>query len=371
MTPSSLRQAVKRLLTRGSEASERAGAVAQYTVVYPPTMLWANFQRPHNVLTHLARHHDVRCLFNDWTVGWDEYEDGSLIVTRRAFRTRHHRGPFVYYFSIPEKLDYLGRHRLRPDLLVFELMDLPEEEFSGWQKKLPEAIARADIVRTTNPRITEYLREHFVEALGDKEVRTSYNGVDLERFDPTRTLRHPRELAAVQKPILGFYGNLDWWIDWGLMRRLSELSEYQVVVIGDTEGQRDKIPADLLQSSIMWLGRQPIEELPNYLDCFDLALFPFVVNEMTDAVDPLKVWEYLAFGKPVLATSTAFVRSHQELFHVVEAGDPGQAVSSALAAAKKEELVSAWRAAAAERDWRHVADDLHAQIGEKLDNRAG
>jgi glycosyltransferase involved in cell wall biosynthesis len=371
LTPLSLRQALQGLLTRGSEASERAGAAAEYTVVYPPTMLWANFQRPHNVLTHLARHHEVRCLFNDWTVAWDEYEDGSLIVTRRAFRARYHRGPFVYYFSIPEKLDYLRRHRLRPDLLVFELMDLPEEEFRGWKEKLPEAIARADIVRTTNPRITEYLREHFVEALGDKEVRTSHNGVDLERFDPTRTHEKPPEFASVRKPILGFYGNLDWWIDWELMRRLSELTEYQVVVIGDTEGRRDKIPADLQRSSIMWLGRRPIEMLPDYLDCFDVALFPFVVNEMTDAVDPLKVWEYLAFGKPVLATSTAFVRSHPELFHIVDRGDPAQAVLKALAAAREETLVLAWRAAAAERDWRYVADDFHAQIREQLGERGG
>lgn len=329
-------------------------------------MLWANCQRPHHLLTQLARHHDVRALFNDWTVPEEVLEGGRLIVTRRAFRTRYHQGPLVYYFSIPDKVDYLRRHRLEPDLVVFELMDLPEREFADWKVALPRALERADLVRTTGPAITDYLREHHADALGDKPVSTSRNGVDLELFDPDRALSRPPELAGVDKPILGFYGNLDWWIDWALVEALAGLADYQVVVIGDTEGRRPRIPARLRISPILWIDRKPVGELPAYLKCFDVALFPFVVNEMTDAVDPLKVWEYFAFGKPVLATRTAFVEARADLFHVVDAGAVEQAVAAALAEADDPALVAARRAAAAERDWRRIADTLHGEIGVAL-----
>ena len=329
-------------------------------------MLWTNHQRPHHVLTQLARHHEVRCLFNDWTVREESLEDGRLIVTKKAFRSRYHEGPLVYYFSIPEKIDYLVRHFLRPDLLVFELMDLPEKEFAGWKAKLPRALRRADVIRTTHPAITDYLHREFADDLGDKQVTTSFNGVDLEMFDPDRPYERPDVLRDVEKPVLGFYGNLDSWIDWDLIAELASLSEYQVVVIGGTEGTAPKVPPALLASSVIWVDKRPIAEIPGFLSCFDVALFPFVVNEMTDAVDPLKVWEYLSFGKPVLATPTRFAREHAGVLELVGPAGVEEAVTRAMTSRNDPTKVAARKAAAAARDWRVVADDLHDEIMAQL-----
>jgi glycosyltransferase involved in cell wall biosynthesis len=349
---------------------------ADYTIVFPPTMLWANHQRPHHVLTQLARRHPVRCLFNDWTVDEEVLEGGRLIVTKRAFRRRYHQGPLVYYFSIPDKLDYLRRPPFpRPDLFVFELMDLPEAEFADWKKKLPRALERADLVRTTHPAITAYLQEHHAARLGETRVTTSYNGVDLELFDPAAQWTRPAELAGVEKPILGFYGNLDGWIDWPLIGRLAELPDYQVVVVGGTEGMAPKIPAELRSSSVLWIGKRPVTDMPAFLSAFDVALFPFVVNEMTDAVDPLKVWEYFSFGRPVLATRTSLVRENPELFEAVDAGDLVSrealdgAVRSALASGRDAGAAARRRAAAHARDWGAVADELHHEIVGTLGGR--
>ena len=349
---------------------------SEYTIVFPPTMLWANHQRPHHLLTQLARRHPVRCLFNDWTVDEEVLEGGRLIVTKRAFRRRYHEGPLVYYFSIPEKLAYLRRPPFpRPELIVFELMDLPEREFAGWKRKLPKALERAHLIRTTHPEITRYLRERHPATLGGRPITTSRNGVDLTLFDPEVERVRPPELAAVDRPVLGFYGNLDGWIDWSLIGKLSRLSDYQVVVVGGTEGMAPKIPSDLLESSVLWVDKQPVDRMPDFLSAFDVALYPFLVNEMTDAVDPLKVWEYFAFGRPVLATRTSLVRERPELFEDVEDGAEATlasldtAVRRALASRDDRAAIAVRMQAARERDWAAVADELHGEIVQALQAR--
>ena len=374
---SALRDALRAVLPGAKRAplpgDPGVGPPLDYTIVFPPTMLWSNHQRPHHMLTQLARRHPVRCLFNDWTVREERLEGGKLVVTKRAFRAGYHARPLVYYFSIPDKLDYLARHRLKPDLLVFELMDLPEEEFAVWKKKLPRALERADVIRTTHPRITKYLRDRHADAVGDTPIATSRNGVDLELFDPTRRYQLPGALRGVDRPILGFYGNLDAWIDWDLLGRLAELPECQVVVIGGTEGMAPKVPADLYAfSSILWVDKQPVSEIPRWLAAFDVALYPFVVNEMTHAVDPLKVWEYLAFAKPVLATPTAFARGLGDLVELVEGRSEDElraAVASALAVQHDPERIAGRKAAAARRDWGVIADELHEDVMGRLGSR--
>lgn len=61
-------------------------------------------------------------------------------------------------------------------------------------------------------------------------------------------------------------------------------------------------------SNIHFLGRKPYEELPNYCKGFDVALNPFVMNELTRNVNPLKVREYLAAGLQVVSTDIPEVR---------------------------------------------------------------
>jgi len=251
-------------------------------------------------------------------------------------------------------------------------MDVPEQEFASWKTRLPEALARADLVRTTGPAVTRYLRSHHADALGGKEITTSYNGVDLTLFDTGRAHPTPPDLRAIEKPILGFYGNLEGWIDWDLIERLAALPDHQVVVIGDTEGRRDRIPPRLRRSPVLWLGRKPVTELPAYLARFRVALLPFVINEMTDAVDPLKLWEYLALRRPVLATPTAFAEERADLLTLVDPARMGEAgylearVAEAAATGDDPAAAARRREAAEGRSWVEIAATLHREIVAKL-----
>lgn len=142
-----------------------------------------------------------------------------------------------------------------------------------------------------------------------KDVLLIPNGVDFVHFDKIYDDNSPvipedfKPIVALKRPIIGYYGALARWFDYDLLYKVALLKpEYSFVLIGpDYDGT-------LLQTglskypNIFWLGVKTYQELPNYLHLFDVATIPFIVNDITNATSPLKLFEYMAGKKPVVVT---------------------------------------------------------------------
>ena len=138
------------------------------------------------------------------------------------------------------------------------------------------------------------------------------HGVDFNHFRKAldEATKIPDEIANLPRPIIGFHGLLADWVDFELIKKIAEHFENgSLVLIGkitfDAERKikiLDNVP------NIHFLGRKPYEELPDYCKGFDVALNPFVMNELTRNVNPLKVREYLAAGLEVVSTDIQEVR---------------------------------------------------------------
>ncbi len=107
-----------------------------------------------------------------------------------------------------------------------------------------------------------------------------------------------RPLDLPDGPLMGYHGSLYGdWFDWGALRRVAEaFTDHTVVVIGDNRG----VPTDL-PGNIVFLGLKAQGDLAAYLRHFEVGLVPFTITDVTHAVSPLKVYEYLACGVPVAA----------------------------------------------------------------------
>ena len=133
------------------------------------------------------------------------------------------------------------------------------------------------------------------------------NAVEPERFAAGVPPADDPELAALLaegRPIAGYYGALARWLDYELLYRAACLRpDWRFVLIGPSldESFRGRPLFEL--PNVAWLGPRPYRLLPGYLAAFDVALIPFVRDEVTRAVSPLKLYEYLAGGKPVVATA--------------------------------------------------------------------
>ncbi|HEX9962693.1 MAG TPA: glycosyltransferase [Pyrinomonadaceae bacterium] len=120
----------------------------------------------------------------------------------------------------------------------------------------------------------------------------------------------PGKIKDLPKPVIGFHGLLADWVDFELIKKVAaHFKNGSVVLIGkiavDAE-QKIKILDGI--SNVHFLGRQPYADLPAYCKGFDVALNPFVVNDLTLAANPLKVREYLAAGLETVSTDIPEVR---------------------------------------------------------------
>ena len=83
---------------------------------------------------------------------------------------------------------------------------------------------------------------------------------------------------------------------------------------------RDRLSASSRHSNVHWTGIRPYDTLPAAVAAFDVALIPYMLNEYTRSVFPLKVYEYLAAGKPVVASGVPSVSTLAP--HLTLADDP-------------------------------------------------
>jgi len=161
----------------------------------------------------------------------------------------------------------------------------------------------------------ERLRQKFADrGLSPFLVR---NGVDYIFFANST---NQSLLANVPKPVVGYFGAIADWIDLDLVYEVAKLRpQYSFVLIGQVFG-RDTSALQALPN-VQLLGNQPYEFIPSYLREFDACTIPFLLNEVTAATDPVKLYEYLSLGKPVVATDMAEIRPYQDLLYIAHGAE--------------------------------------------------
>jgi glycosyltransferase involved in cell wall biosynthesis len=130
-------------------------------------------------------------------------------------------------------------------------------------------------------------------------------GCDLSVFDPAGIRGVPEDIAAIKGPIIGFIGALlSYRLDVPLLEELcKKKGEWSWVFVGkEDEGFQQSSLHGL--ANVHFLGLKKESQLPSYLAHFDVAINPQSINDMTVGNYPRKIDEYLAMGKPTVATAT-------------------------------------------------------------------
>ncbi|MEP7340306.1 MAG: glycosyltransferase [Acidobacteriota bacterium] len=107
-------------------------------------------------------------------------------------------------------------------------------------------------------------------------------------------------LGEISQPVIGYYGAIADWFDVELLAEVAlSRPDYNFVLLGGVFDV-DVSPLQAL-SNVKLLGQQPYETMPRYLYHFAACIIPFKINPITEATDPVKFYEYLSGGKPVVS----------------------------------------------------------------------
>jgi glycosyltransferase involved in cell wall biosynthesis len=252
---------------------------------------------------------------------------------------------------------------------VYDCVDDYAEQASGARNRA--LIAAADRKAAASARVVFAT----TKALRDRHLRTNpkthlvANVADFDHFARAadRALARP-ELASLSRPVLGFAGNITAEkVDFALIATLAdEDSGRTIVLAGPAErGSMDRLSELTRRPNVVWIGGVPYAQVPAVVAAFDVGLIPYVENEYTRSVFPLKVFEYLAAGKPVVATGLPELVGLEPDVVVARRSGVEAAVEAALAL-RTETDVARRRAFAAENTWDTRTERLLSLIAAEL-----
>jgi len=285
----------KRLKVKSGVENDLVEVNSKFWNLYPKTMIESINWIPSHAIFKVLNKRNSRNFANDI----------ASAISRLGFKD-------IILFN--DSSMFLGLHLkefLSPKVYTYYMRDylikVPYWQKHG-EKIEPKLIAKADTVVNNSTLYAEY---------GLQFNSNSYmvgQGCDVSLFnDEDNTIPIPAEFENIPKPIIGYVGYLtSMRLDIDLLNYMAkENKDWSIVLVGpeDEDFKNSKLHN---QDNVFFLGSKDGSELPAYVKGFDIAMNPQVVNDWTIGNYPRKIDEYLAMGKPTLATKTKAMEMFNE-----------------------------------------------------------
>lgn len=281
----------------------------------------------------------------------------------------------ILWLCRPEMGDLIGQWGEK--LVLYHVVD----EYSAYEgvanpeevrRRERELLQRADLVITTAPALYESKRPF------NRHTYLVPNAVNYELFAEVilRDGPEPADLAGLPRPRIGYVGAVNAKLD---LRYFSAVADAypaaSVVIVGPVNipAEDEELRRLKAAPNVRFLGRKPAEQVPCYIKAMDVCLLPYRQNEWTRHISSLKLYEYMACEKPIVASDVPAARQFAELVYIV--GTPAEAVPAVGQALRghPEEIRRRQRRVAQENTWRRrveMLSDIIAGVLEEKRRRA-
>lgn len=229
-------------------------------------------------------------------------------------RTCHRLGfqsPILWVYD-PMLASVVGSFREK--VVVYHVIDPYDEYFPSDAARFRSLVARnerimlerADVVFA----VSEALHRRCLEFNPNSHLVP--NGVNYPLFE--KAMRGdclPDDVAGIPRPIVGYVGVLRPGIDFHLLRQMAAMRpDWSFMVVGPTEylNGREGLSALVERQNVYYLGSKPVEQIPFYVKACDVGILPYKNDGTSLYGDSLKLYEYLACGRPVVSSDMPFSR---------------------------------------------------------------
>lgn len=198
--------------------------------------------------------------------------------------------------TLPTVADLIGR--LGERLAVYYCVD----DFTSWpgvdgklMRKLEEKLLpMANLVIATSTKLRK------TRTNGRRPTTLLTHGVDINHFRSVGKVPTAPEVQDLQRPVVGYYGLVDQRCDLPLLANLAkEMADVTFLIIGPWRVDPTPVAA---MPNVRIVGKVAYAQLPSYLAPVSVFILPYVMDELAESINPLKLKEYLATGLPVVAS---------------------------------------------------------------------
>ncbi len=272
---------------------------------------------------------------------------------------------FIYINSF--NFHYPGiAEQLNPALSIYHCVDpmiIPYDMKHGIISE-NQLVVNSDLVICTSRKLYEEKKKQ------NKNTWFIPNAADIKHSSKALEMDLPVNplISDLKKPVIGYTGSIERRFDYSLLKKVIDSNPDKTFVFAGPL-MPDFVPEWFLKThNVFYIGRLPYKDMPGLIKGFDVAIIPFKNDAVSRTIFPLKLFEYLGAGKPVVATN--FNPDLEEFTHgVVSYCEDAQAFSNAIDEALKvndPHLKQARLTIAKENTWEKRTEEIAELISEKL-----
>lgn len=357
-----------RILNRESKKNKKPVVVyVSYFDYYSPIP-----QRPNHMFDILAER-GYPCVFCSWK--YENPRKNLHIIPTAWLKYILHANiskvfdvPFGYpYADIPNFFQYINDK----SLVIYELIDdfdlLMDEKIIKQAKDM-----FTKLVKRENTFVFASAKKlcKIAEDMGTPKSRLflNQNAVNVDDFANTNAAVPDvmKTILSKKKPIIGYYGALTAsWFDFDLFKKLVEKNQqYEFVLMGLKYADKNMDKTEQYFSELSkfdnftYIPPVKYNEIPSYAKCWDVATIPFQINEITLGTSPVKLFEYMAMGLPIVTTPMPECKLYKSVFIAKDSDEFEKQIASALNAKNTKKYQETLSREASENTWGARVDDM-------------
>lgn len=199
----------------------------------------------------------------------------------------------------------------------------------------------------------------------------SCNGVDYEHWNNIKDNNVPEDIKDIvdkDKIIVGYHGALAKWSDYDLLTSIANDGRYILLLIGYEHDLSFSNSGLKKHKNVVYLGHKTYQELNRYCKFYDIAIIPFVVNDITQSVSPVKLFEYMAAEKPIATYNLRECYKYKSCLIATNKEEFLQKIEEAVKLKSNKEYIEILKHEALQNTWVNKALEMKELVFSNINN---